>query len=373
LRPHTSVDRALPEELNLYIEKIKVLIFKFLQTIEEIVEVSGAMVLLVHEHSAPDVLEALRSRTAPYYGAIFPELVAEGAVVHSGALVAELGEDLRVELVPNMSSFEASTSELLKRSGTLLCFTDAFSAGIRDFLGQLFETLADGCHVVGGGSGKMTLRQEPVIFSNEGMYADAALLIGLDRTSGIGVGHGWEHYRGPFLVTAAEGNTISGIDFGPAAHLYQEVVEQSTGQFFTDENFFDLAKSHPFGIVGQGSEMVVRDPVACDGGSIHLVGPVSEYAVVNILRGDRDSLLKAAEEVAERSLAKRDGAVSDVLIFDCISRSMFLDKGFQEELDRVSRVFEVLPLFGALTLGEIASNGSMSIEFHNKTCVVAAL
>ena len=67
------------------------------------------------------------------------------------------------------------------------------------------------------------------------------------------------------------------------------------------------------------------------------------------------------------------GAVSDVLIFDCISRSMFLDNGFQEEPDRVSRVFEERPLFGALTLGEIASNGSMSIEFHNKTCVVAAL
>jgi hypothetical protein len=329
--------------------------------------------MLLHESSASEFLETLGTREQPFYGAIFPELVADGKVVRSGALVAELGAHLRVELVPNMSGFVASASELLKRSGTLMCFTDAFSTGTVDFLGQLFETLADGCHVVGGGAGKMTLRQEPVIFSHEGMYADPALLIGMDRSSGIGVGHGWEYCRGPFLVTASEGNTVSGLDYGAAANLYRDVVEESTGHLFTEDNFFELAKSHPFGIVGQGSEMVVRDPVACDGGSIHLVGPVSDYAVVNILRGDRESLLKAAEEVAGRSLSRKEGAVRDVLIFDCISRAMFLDKDFQEELDRVSRIFEGLPLFGALTLGEIASNGNMSIEFHNKTCVVAAL
>jgi hypothetical protein len=329
--------------------------------------------MLLHESSASEFLETLSTRDEPFYGAIFPELVADGKVVRSGALVAQLCAECRVEIVPDITRFDAAACGILVKESTALCFTDAFSQGISGFLEKIFASLPDDCHVIGGGAGKMTLRQEPVIFCHDGIYADAALLIGINRMSGIGVGHGWGHYRGPFLVTAAEGNTMSGIDFGSAAHLYQDVVEQSTGQFFTDENFFDLAKSHPFGIVGQGSEMVVRDPVACDGGSIHLVGPVSEYAVVNILRGDRDSLLKAAEEVAERSLAKRDGAVSDVLIFDCISRSMFLDKGFQEELDRVSRVFEGLPLFGALTLGEIASNGSMSIEFHNKTCVVAAL
>lgn len=329
--------------------------------------------MLLHESSASEFLETLAMRDGPFYGAIFPELVADGKVVRSGALVAQLCAECRVEIVSDMTRFDAAACGILVKESTALCFTDAFSQGISGFLEKIFASLPDDCHVIGGGAGKMTLRQEPVIFCHDGIYADAALLIGINRMSGIGVGHGWEYLRGPFLVTEAVVNTICGIDYGVAVDVYRDVVEQSTGRGFTESNFFDLAKSHPFGIVGQGSEVVVRDPVACNGSSIHLVGPVSEYAVVNILRGDRDSLLKAAVEVAETSLAGKVGAVSDVLIFDCISRSMFLEGDFQKELDSVSQVFEGLPLFGALTLGEIASNGSMSIEFHNKTCVVAAL
>ncbi len=348
------------------------MLFRYIASSELLRAESGPLLLLLHERTATEFLGVLSSLEQPYYGALLPALIADGAVVDGGALLLDPGLDVHVELVPDLSDFAGPSSKLTANC-TLLCFLDAFSSGISSFLLNLFEALPDACHVMGGGAGKMTLVQEPVIFSHDGMFMNAALLIGIERRSGLGVGHGWERFQGPFLVTSAEGNSIRGLDYGPAADLYCDVVQQSTGQHFAADNFFDLAKAYPFGIVGQGSEVVVRDPVASNGGSIALVGPVSNYAVVNILRGDNQSLLKAAVQVAERARAGKEGPTHEVLVFDCISRAMFLEADFQEELNGIARVFDGTPLFGALTFGEIASNGSVSIEFHNKTCVVAAL
>ena len=65
--------------------------------------------------------------------------------------------------------------------------------------------------------------------------------------------------------------------------------------------------------------------------------------------------------------------VNNVLIVDCISRVLFLEDKFEEELNNVSSAikkdFSDAEISGALTLGEISSyNGYL--EFLNKTLVV---
>ena len=56
---------------------------------------------------------------------------------------------------------------------------------------------------------------------------------------------------------------------------------------------------------------------------------------------------------------------------DCISRVLFLEGDFEQELQAVSR--SGIPLIGALTLGEIANSRNDYLEFYNKTSVVGVL
>ena len=59
---------------------------------------------------------------------------------------------------------------------------------------------------------------------------------------------------------------------------------------------------------------------------------------------------------------------------DCISRYLFLDERFKEELEAISSAYAPNTiLWGVLSLGEIANANEEGIEFYNKTCVVGTL
>ena len=60
-----------------------------------------------------------------------------------------------------------------------------------------------------------------------------------------------------------------------------------------------------------------------------------------------------------------------VLFIDCISRVLYLEEAFAQELSAVHE--PDVPLIGALTLGEIANTGEDYLEFYNKTAVIAVL
>jgi hypothetical protein len=65
------------------------------------------------------------------------------------------------------------------------------------------------------------------------------------------------------------------------------------------------------------------------------------------------------------------------LIFDCISRALFLDQDFKNELSAVYQSFQKyapsIQPEGALSLGEIALNGRGNLEFFNKTLVTGII
>lgn len=349
--------------------------FQFIELPQDIKTVQGRLLVLLHERDEKAFLEALQGREAPYYGAIFPDLIANGSATGGGALVAQLSDDCVALPVHNFIDKQAPDLSVLANKQTVFCFTDAFSTGLSAFVDHAFSHLGEGVRMLGGGAGKLTLEQEPVIFDNDGIYADSALLVGMSCTIGLGVGHGWNKVEGPFLVTGADGRVLQSLDYADAGSLYAELVEKHSGIDPRQGDFFQAAKSFPFGIISEDDELIVRDPVALDGDHLHLVGDISEYAVVHILHGDHESLLSAARAVARMARTElSDRSVDRTIIFDCISRSIFLGDAFQQELDAIALEMGTdLDMNGALTLGEIASKGDRFIRFHNKTCVVAAL
>ncbi len=68
-----------------------------------------------------------------------------------------------------------------------------------------------------------------------------------------------------------------------------------------------------------------------------------------------------------------DGTSSAFLI-DCLSRYLFLEERFVEELRAVQNAYTPsTTLWGVLSLGEIANANEEGIELYNKTCVVGTL
>ena len=242
------------------------------------------------------------------------------------------------------------------------------------FLETIFKVLPEESQLIGSGAGKMTLKQEPVIFSRRGIFQNAALIVSHKNEIKVGVENGWEYLEGPFLVSSSNKNILKSLNFKNAFDVYKNIVEKDSGLTFTDDNFFDIAKSYPLGIVKFNKEIVVRDPIALDeNNNLILVGDVEQNATINILKGEKSRLIASAKTAIVKVLNKTDKDFENVLVFDCISRSIFLKDEYKQEILNIKNEIPDKKLFGALTLGEISNSGNEYINFYNKTCVVGVL
>ena len=130
-------------------------------------------------------------------------------------------------------------------------------------------------------------------------------------------------------------------------------------------------------MVKEGSESVIRDPLfANEKGELICVGEVEENTMVNIKKGDQQSLINAAEQATEEALTNSK-ELKETFIIDCISRVLFLEDDFQKEInivcETIRKKYPKTPISGALTLGEISSFGNGYLEFYNKTIVIALM
>ena len=155
--------------------------------------------------------------------------------------------------------------------------------------------------------------------------------------------------------------------------LSRYLVEKDSGMIFDDDNFFDIVKSYPLGIVKFDNQIIVRDPLYIyENENMFLGGNIPQNSIINILKGEVNSLIKssgiAVKELVEKLNPEEN---QDVILFNCITRSVFLKDDFVKELDEIkSHMKSNSTLFGALTLGEITNDTNEYISFHNKSCIV---
>ena len=318
--------------------------------------------------------DILKKSGLKFFGAIVPQIVNDDINLDIGLLVIELDKNSKPLLIKDIKNFNLEKNDL-KEMSSITLILDGLSSHITPFLESFFQSLPTNVEIIGGGAGKLTLEQEPVIFSNTGIYQDAALIIAMNSKLSIGIENAWEYLAGPFIVTSAEKNILKSLNFTNSFETYKQIVEKDSGKKFSNANFFDLAKSYPLGIVKFDNEIVVRDPIKKDAkGNLVLVGDIEQNSTVNILKGNKKSLITSSGKAIEKALANKKGEdISNVILFDCISRSIFLDDEFKVELKEIKKHIPNKKLFGALTLGEIANNGNEYINFYNKTCVVGVL
>lgn len=333
------------------------------------------IVVLATAASTPEPEEidpALRGLSVPVFGGVFPEILHEGEKHDTGAVVAGLAVEPGVTVVTGLSDPGTEFRAALPGhpgGETAFVLVDAYATRIEDFITALFNAYGLGVNYVGGGAGSLSEEGSPCLFTGEGLLADAAAFATVDAPTSVGVRHGWEAIAGPFCVTAAEGPTLAELDGEPAFEVYRRVVEADADVSIDPENFFDIAKSYPFGLSRLGGEKIVRDPFeVADDGALTCFGNVPEGEFVHVLKGRNDSLIEAAGDAYKRAVGDGD-TDGDVLFFDCISRALYLEDAFADELDAVGGTDS--PALGALTVGEIANDGEGHLDYYNKTAVAA--
>lgn len=317
----------------------------------------------------------------PVFGGIFPSIICGGEKMDVGSLVVGFRTDSKVITIDDLSDDQANYASQIddciqdiETFKTVFSFVDGFSHRINAFINSLFTVFGLRCNYIGGGAGSLSMKQKPCLYTNAGLVQDKAVVALLSIPSGVGVGHGWKSISGPYRVTEAEHNLIRTLDWKPSFTVYQEVIAEHSKSLISKNNFFDIAKSYPFGITKLGAERIVRDPVkVLNEDAILCVGEVPEGSFVDILHGNVQSLIAAAGRASELGLKNYRGQIENAprIFIDCISRVLFLGDRFKEEINAVWDPSQ--SLFGACTIGEIANSGSDFLEFYNKTAVVGIL
>jgi hypothetical protein len=346
-------------------------------------QVQGILILAcdANDFSPSDVDELLGEIPVPVLGGIFPEIIYGAEKLTKGTIVAGLPVEPVVRVIPRLSDMTAEYDEIIDneiaevgQTKTMIVLVDGLAQRISALIDSLFHLYGLDFDYIGGGAGSLSFEQKPCLFTNHGLIQDAAVLGLLTIESGIGVSHGWQRISGPYQVTEVDRNVIKSLDWQPAFDVYRQVVESASGETFTADNFFDIAKRYPFGVNKLGAEHIVRDPIVLgENGALVCVGEVPEESYVDILAGDVASLVDAAGTALNRGQAAYEGSSppSTTLFIDCISRVLFLEDEFDQELKAVYD--KQTPMIGALTLGEIANSGQDYLEFYNKTAVIGVL
>lgn len=322
----------------------------------------------------------LRAVPIPVFGGIFPEIIAGERKLERGSIVCGLAVTASVHHIGKLSDpdedYLPQTEKLaatITPGATLVTLVDGLSKRISALLESLYEALGTRHPYVGGGAGSLSFVQKPCLFSNQGLREDCAQITALKLPVSIGIEHGWHKFAGPFFVTGAHNNTITTLDYRPAFEVYREVVEADSGKHFSETGFFALAKAYPFGLERLKGEVVVRDPLLHEGNNLVCVGEVPSNHIIYILKGEAENLLEASRQCA-RHAAQMQAQASLALLFDCISRTLFLQERFTEEISNIQSLLPAgVPLLGVLSLGEIADAGHTCLEFFNKTIVLGVL
>lgn len=335
--------------------------------------------------SIPEMTAGLNRRGISFFGGIFPGVIYGAEYFDDGALIIEMpmlhkpaivtGLASNMGLLPEISS----APEDVDFKYTALLLVDGLSEGISPFIQDLFDRYGNVVNYLGGGAGSLTLRQAPCLFSNEGFFQDAAIVAFVRLKSALGVKHGWQKHAGPLVATRTHGNVINELNWENAFEIYQNIVESSSGRTLTPDNFFSISKGYPFGIMKEGAEDIVRDPITVNReNEIVCVGEVPENAVLNVLKSSKSELVEAAGKAAEQCLEQcGTGEHFQGLVFDCISRVLYLEDDFTDELTaikgRINGRYPEAEVAGVLSLGEISSYGDGYLELFNKTAVVGLL
>ena len=331
----------------------------------------GEQLMLYLGDRSASWLEQIRiesnARNITVFGGIFPGLLHDGSYMREGLLVQTVRPLYRALVHPFLFRLPSSLPPIAGNTAVVLI--DGLSGKFRDLIDTMETKMGKGITYIGGGAGFYDMVQRPCLFDNSGVYQDAAFVCLLPGLSHVAVRHGWEKMDGPYEITEADQNILHSLDGCNAMDVYCDAIEAHRSIILSKEDFFAVAKEHPFGLLQADGTVVVRDPIACtDSRDIICVADLPKQSTAYILHGNKRTLLASSLEVADEC-ARHRGERHSPMLFNCISRAMFLEDEFHKEIRNIQNQL-AHPLTGTLSIGEIATRAGGGIVIHNKSTVI---
>jgi len=354
---------------------------EFGEAIQKLDATSNSIIILACDENgfSKETLDPiLTACNVPIIGGIFPAIVHKNKQYNQGTILLGLENAFDVTILENISKqrdyddvIEKKVGTLAEGINTMFLFFDGISNNIDNIIQALFNNYGLTINYVGGSAAGKDFQKKPILFSNQGLLEDAALIATTFAQSTIGVKHGWEPINDTLhQITKSSGNIIYEIDYMPAFTVYKEAVESYTKQHIDKEAFFETARSYPLGINRLTGDRIVRIAMGTDDDSLICTGDVNENAYIQILHADDVQLISAAKEASHLS-HNAQYQKSFKLYIGCLARLLVLGENFYKELDSIYEEGELL--IGALSIGEIANNKDHYLELYNSTAVIAKI
>jgi len=349
------------------------------EALARVAATSGGVIALLPEAergSVPLLQDRCRKLGIALAGAIYPALIVQGRECRSGVWL------LRFASMPPVRLESGLTSDWLDglpgwvaASGwaepVLFSVFDACLPNLYSLLRQMGERLDDSVVYAGANAGSESFQPMPCLFDAERMVADGVLLALLPLKDGLAVEHGYAVPTRIMRITRASGNRIQALDDLPAFQAYAAALAEDYGIDLTADSFYQHAVHYPFAVLADDSLVQVRIPVAFgDDGAMHCVGDVPEGGLVVIIRapdvGESDCIPHLARHLGQRP--------APLLTFYCAGRRMHLgEESAGREMAELARLSATEALIGALSLGEVSTDGQGRPAFHNAALVCLRL
>ena len=324
-----------------------------------------------YEKEVQDMMNYLNSKNIMFFGGIYSRLLVGDRSLSKGYIVNKVKSVYCSLVLPNLMKFNKKLEE--NENYTAIVIADGLSSRFKELTDTVYNKLGNKVKYLGGGAGFYNLNHKPCIFDNDGISMDTLYVCIVKSETKIAIEHGWNILKGPFTVTESNENILSELDGENAFQKYSEILEDETGLAVYKEDFFTYAKEYPFGIInGNNLEVIVRDPIAVnDDLDIICIADIPKDCNLFVLTGNSKTLLEASLTIADKC-NKIAPKKYQPLLFDCISRAMFLEENFVIELANIQNRMNCI-VEGALSIGEIASKKDGSIVIHNKSTVLGLI
>ena len=203
--------------------------------------------LMIAENSEVDIPELIRQandKGIRIAGGIFPGLLSGKEHLEKGIILKILNGDSHVAVCTSLKEqdIKRQLPHLGASTTSAIVLVDGLTNNIPLFLESIYTKYWNRLNYIGGGCGSLSLQSKPCIFSNEGFFQDAGLVIMVNDHCQTGVKHGWKKIAGPYIVNNSRGNIVNEINWRPAFDVYKEVIESYSGATLDKVNFFDVAK-----------------------------------------------------------------------------------------------------------------------------------
>jgi len=340
--------------------------------ISQILFEEGKQYLLIVAQNC-DIKSIVMNHSTDIYTVIFPAIICGNKLYENAILVCELkNEATIVHCVYKNDTEQETYKETLAKSKSVLLFVHWLDPKIYQYLDRIFSYTSEDVSIMGAGCGRTSMEKHGVMTKNGVELQDGFLVLFSAQTLYIGAKHGASFYNGYYIAHTENGNKITTINGECAAHFYTKMIQKYFNEEVTPENIFSIGLKYPIGLGSTRGEHPIRIPVAIEGESLIVAGPMDAENTISLMYVNNEVLLSAsllATNEAKNGVSHLEDKAC--FIIECMGRKMVLGEKFSQELDTIT--LNLLPskqCFGILSLGEIANSSDKYIEYSNEACVI---